>query len=333
MRIINENLFDINKFRESKLAVNCKTEEDATIFLEMLNADFDINWDTNRTSSYKNKDGKYDTYWNLSFEKTVYRWYEDQILTHDDIEYVKGLKIEIVEFKSLNNKEYNNSEVESMKCNINNFDIERFKTGNYAIHCNTEEKARELLNYLDKEHCITWSHRLNNKDTAWKTFHKKTCYSYDTSDGTLGFCNYEYYKKNGTIIYEFEFQYPLTWIDFKLDNIVIHCKTDSQVNELSQWIYSNKDEEFTKEPLLCLAEGWNRYHNEVCYNYNLSEKKINFGTEDTYVYKNYEVIEWDGKKLYEINGTIETDMDIDELNDKFIDFIESINGEFAGGIK
>ena len=229
--------------------------------------------------------------------------------------------------------ENNNSEVESMKCNINNFDIERFKTGNYAIHCNTEEKARELLNYLDKEHCITWSHRLNKKDTAWKTFNEKTCFSYDTSDGTLGFCNYEYYKKNGIIIYEFEFQYPLTWIDFKLDNIVIHCKTDSQVNELSQWIYSNKDEEFAKEPLLCLAEGWNRYHNEVCYNYNLSEKKINFGTENTYLYKNYEVIEWDGKNLYEINGTIETDMDIDELNDKFIEFIESINGEFAGGIK
>lgn len=46
----------------------------------------------------KNKDGKYDAYWNLSFEKTVYRWHEDQILTYDNIKYMEGLKIEIVEF-------------------------------------------------------------------------------------------------------------------------------------------------------------------------------------------------------------------------------------------
>ena len=98
MKIINENTFDIKKFKESKLAVNCKTKEDAMMFLEMLTADFDINWDTNRTSSYKNKDGKYDTYWNLSFEKAVYRWHEDQILTYDNIKYMEGLKIEIVEF-------------------------------------------------------------------------------------------------------------------------------------------------------------------------------------------------------------------------------------------
>lgn len=63
-----------------------------------------------------------------------------------------------------------------------------------------------------------------------------------------------------------------------------------------------------------------------------------------YIYK-HDIIEWkivDKNQqenierktyLYEINGTIEVDMDIDTLNDKFIDFIESINGEFAGGIK
>ena len=89
-----------------------------------------------------------------------------------------------------------------MKCNINDFDIERFKTGNYAIHCNTEEKAKELLNYLDEEHCISWGLGTNIKDTGWKTFRGKTCYSYNISNGTLGFCNYQYYKENGIIIYD-----------------------------------------------------------------------------------------------------------------------------------
>lgn len=327
MKTWNRNTIDLKEYKYSKTVIHCDTEEKANDLLKYLDEQ-GIIWRVGDRLTENN-------YWDDYEEQTCYNCNYENVLTYGSKYTYKHniIEWEIVEFKSLNNKEYNDSEVENMKCNVKNFDIERFKTGNYAIHCNTEEKARKLLNYLDKEHCITWSHRLNNKYTAWKTFHEKTCYSYDASDGTLRFCNYEYYKKNGTIIYEFEFQYPLTWIDFKLDNIVIHCKTDSQVNELSQWIYSNKDEEFAKEPLLCLAEGWNRYHNEVCYNYNLSEKKIKFGTENTYLYKNYEVVEWDGKNLYEINGTIETDMDIDELNDKFINFIESINGEFAGGIK
>lgn len=148
MRIINENSFDIKKFKESKLAVNCKTKEDTIMFLEMLNADFDINWDTNRTSSYKNKDGKYDTYWNLSFEKTVYRWHENQILTYDNIKYIEGLKIEIVEFKSLNNKKYNKSEVE----NILNAKIhwKDFINGEFAIRCKRESEVNELLQWIYK---------------------------------------------------------------------------------------------------------------------------------------------------------------------------------------
>ena len=32
MKIINENTFDINKFKGSNLAVKCKTEEDAIMF-------------------------------------------------------------------------------------------------------------------------------------------------------------------------------------------------------------------------------------------------------------------------------------------------------------
>ncbi len=227
--------------------------------------------------------------------------------------------------------------------NRNTIDLEKYENKSIVIHCDTEEKANDLLKYLD-EQGIKWRGGLKLAENNYYGIYKEfTCYNYEEF-GCLSFSPTDWYIDAKYNIVEWEIvdenqqgnnilNIKINWEDFINGEFVIHCKTDSQVNELSQWIYSNKDEEFTKEPLLCLAEGWNRYHNEVCYNYNLSEKKINFGTENTYLYKNYEAIEWDGKNLYEINGTIETDMDIDELNDKFIDFIESINGEFAGGIK
>lgn len=238
MRIINENTFNINKFKESKLGVNCKTKEDAEMFLEMLNNDYDINWDTNRTTSYKNKDGKYDTYWDKASEKTFYRWHECQVLVHDNIQYFPIGRIEIVEFQSLNNKKYNNSEVENML--------------NAKIH----------------------------------------------------------------------------WKDFVNEEFVIHCKSESEINELLQWIYKNAEDEIKNSPLVTLSEGWLKWQTNVCY-------YIDCGYISYCDKSNCDdiVLEWSGKNLYEINGTIETDMDIDELNDKFIEFIESINGEFAGGIK
>lgn len=233
MRIINENTFDIKKFKESKLGVNCKTREDAVMFLEMLNNDYDINWDTNRNFSVKNKDGEYYTYWDDMFEETVYRWHKDQILTYDNVKYVEGLKIEIVEFQSLNN-----SEVEEM---------------------------------------------LNTK---------------------------------------------INWKDFINGEFVIHCKSESEINELLQWIYKNAEDEIKNSPLVTLSEGWLKWQTNVCY-------YIDCGYISYCDKSNCDdiVLEWSGKNLYEINGTIETDMDIDELNDKFIEFIESINGEFGGGIK
>lgn len=234
MRIINENTFDIKKFKESKLGVNCKTREDAVMFLEMLNNDYDINWDTNRNFSVKNKDGEYYTYWDDMFEETVYRWHKDQILTYDNVKYVEGLKIEIVEFQSLNN-----SEVEEM---------------------------------------------LNTK---------------------------------------------INWKDFINGEFAIHCKRESEVNELLQCIYKfDEENEIKNSPLVTLSEGWLKWQTNVCY-------YIDCGYISYCDKSNCDdiVLEWSGKNLYEINGTIETDMDIDELNDKFIEFIESINGEFAGGIK
>lgn len=218
-----------------------------------------------------------------------------------------------------------------MKCNINDFDIERFKTGNYAIHCNTEEKAKELLNYLDEEHCISWGLGTNIKDTGWKTFRGKTCYSYNISNGTLGFCNYQYYKENGIIIYEFESQYPLTWKDFINGEFAIHCKRESEVNELLQWIYKfNEEDEIVNSPLAILGEGWSDYEDESCY--YVKNKRISYDGKSNYDNCDNIVLEWNNKYEYHIDGVIESELSEDEFNDKFIDWVESIGASFGGGV-
>lgn len=234
MRIINENTFDINEFKESKLSVNCKTREDAVMFLEMLNNDYDINWDTNRNFSVKNKDGEYYTYWDDMFEETVYRWHKDQILTYDNVKYVEGLKIEIVEFQSLNN----NKEVEEM---------------------------------------------LNTK---------------------------------------------INWKDFVNGEFVIHCKSESEINELLQWIYKNAEDEIKNSPLVTLSEGWLKWQTNVCY-------YIDCGYISYCDKSNCDdiVLEWNNKYEYHIDGVIETELSEDEFNDKFIDWVESIGASFGGGIK
>ena len=234
MRIINENTFDINEFKESKLSVNCKTREDAVMFLEMLNNDYDINWDTNRNFSVKNKDGEYYTYWDDMFEETVYRWHKDQILTYDNVKYVEGLKIEIVEFQSLNN----NKEVEEM---------------------------------------------LNTK---------------------------------------------INWKDFVNGEFVIHCKSESEINELLQWIYKNAEDEIKNSPLVTLSEGWLKWQTNVCY-------YIDCGYISYCDKSNCDdiVLEWNNKYEYHIDGVIETELSEDDFNDKFIDWVESIGASFGGGIK
>lgn len=126
-------------------------------------------------------------------------------------------------------------------------------------------------------------------------------------------------------------------------SIVIHCDTEEKANDLLKYL----DEQGIKwRGGLKLAENnyYGIYKEFTCYNYE-EFGCLSFSPTDWYIDAKYNIVEWEivdenqqenierKTHLYEINGMIETDMDIDELNDKFIDFIESINSEFAGGIK
>ena len=74
-----------------------------------------------------------------------------------------------------------------------------------AIHCNTEEKARKLLNVFDKMG-KKWRGGYSYLDEFYyDIYHQYTCFS---NNGE--YCYYEWYNDNGYTIYEFE--------DVDLDN-------------------------------------------------------------------------------------------------------------------
>lgn len=68
-----------------------------------------------------------------------------------------------------------------------------------AIHCNTKEKAKKLLNAFDKMGMRWLSGVRYSKFDLYFGHGQNTCYSNDHQ-----FCSYEFYKKHDYIIYEYE---------------------------------------------------------------------------------------------------------------------------------
>lgn len=224
--------------------------------------------------------------------------------------------------------------------NRNTIDLKEFRESNIAIHCDTEEKADDLLKYLNEQEII-WCSGEELKYNNYFCYKELTCYKLNHTG--LSYSDIDWWKSNYYDIIEWKIidenqQYHnirknnITWDAFMIEDIVIHCKTEKETEELLCWILQNK-KEMLRSPISSFADGWYSYKGDVCFEFDLEDSMICYGDKKFYNNQHYKILEWSGKNLYEINGTIETDMDIDELNDKFIDFIESINCEFAGGIK
>ena len=91
-----------------------------------------------------------------------------------------------------------------MMWNRNNFDLEKFKNEDIAIHCDTLQKSEDLMKILDKEG-ITWgSGRFlideHTKDVQ-NTYLHNTCYELDRS---LYYADVDYFKDKGYEIIEWE---------------------------------------------------------------------------------------------------------------------------------
>jgi len=75
------------------------------------------------------------------------------------------------------------------------FDLEKMKE--CAINCSTEEKARQLLEFL-KSQGFKWS----GDDTNWGVHEDETCY--EIKNNKIYYSKYDYYFEQGYTILEFE---------------------------------------------------------------------------------------------------------------------------------
>lgn len=76
-----------------------------------------------------------------------------------------------------------------------NFDWEGFKNENIAIHCDTREKAEDLMDFLDRIGVVwaTNDRLTDNNCHEWEVHKQDTCYNIDEDDGKLYFADLEYY--------------------------------------------------------------------------------------------------------------------------------------------
>lgn len=92
---------------------------------------------------------------------------------------------------------------------MKNFNWEAFKRGNIAVHCDTEEKAKDFLKECDKEG-IRW--RCNNERTitegsnCWRVEKENTSYSCMGRFCTLGYSNYKTHRDKGLEIIKWEIE-------------------------------------------------------------------------------------------------------------------------------
>lgn len=231
--------------------------------------------------------------------------------------------------------------------NRNTIDLKEFRKSNIAIHCDTEEKADDLLKYLNSKG-IEWCSGEELKYNNYYFWYKElTCYRLNHTG--LSYSDIDWWKSNYYDIVEWkiidenqqvEFKSlnnseveemlntKIHWKDFVNGEFVIHCKSESEINELLQWIYKNAEDEIKNSPLVTLSEGWLKWQTNVCY-------YIDCGYISYCDKSNCDdiVLEWNNKYEYHIDGVIETELSEDEFNDKFIDWVESIGASFGGGIK
>lgn len=86
--------------------------------------------------------------------------------------------------------------------NKNSFNLKKFKNEDIVIHCDTEEKANDLLNYLDNLG-ITWvsgSSLLNYNN--WEEYKQNTCYEFYNKG--ISYADCEFYKDENCKIIEWE---------------------------------------------------------------------------------------------------------------------------------
>ena len=183
----------------------------------------------------------------------------------------------------------------------NTIDLKKYESERIVIHCDTEEKANDLLKYLN-EQGIKWNSGLElTENNYYVIYNEFTCYNQEEF-GCLSFSPIDWYTNDEYNIVEWEIvdenqqgnnmiNTKINWEDFINGEFAIHCKRESEVNELLRWIYKfNEENKIVNSPLAILGEGWGTEKEDICYYVNYGY--INYCEKS---YCNGTILEWNNK--------------------------------------
>jgi hypothetical protein len=114
-------------------------------------------------------------------------------------------------------------------------DWSAFKSGKFAVHCDTEEKAREFLKECDAQG-ILWNHGYKaSSETLYDSYGSETCYcNYSMAVDRIGFCNAEYYKEKGIEVIDYTPSKPAV-------------KEVSRKAKVGEWVKVLRTDSFTED--------------------------------------------------------------------------------------
>ena len=106
------------------------------------------------------------------------------------------------------------------------FNIDDYK-GKYAMHCKTEEEAKDFCNHLDKcgrKWCSDLSYLWH---TNWYMYNEDMAYSFNSGE----YCHVDYYQANGYTILEWEdfMKHTFTKADLKTGDVILHKSGDVEI--------------------------------------------------------------------------------------------------------
>lgn len=100
--------------------------------------------------------------------------------------------------------------------------VEKIKNGKFAVHCGTEEEAKEFIEWCYRND-IRWTSNDNDNDTIRTYFYvnkENTCYKFNIASGGLLYSSKKLYKNNGSIVITFKefMNNPITNLEYILNN-------------------------------------------------------------------------------------------------------------------
>jgi hypothetical protein len=94
-------------------------------------------------------------------------------------------------------------EIEPYKAETSSFDWQSFKSGKFAVHCDTEEKANAFLKECDEQGIKWCSGSAPSSNTNFNRYKEKTSYRCDGRLDRLEYCDSDFYRNQGIHIKHF----------------------------------------------------------------------------------------------------------------------------------